>query len=160
MINQRFWSKVDKTDTCWNWTASRFWHGYGCFGVKEGEKYKTRYAHRVAYEEVVGPIPDGLFVLHKCDNRGCVRPDHLFLGTQLDNMRDCSRKGRKPGVPRFGEQNPQSKLTADDVKEIRRIGKSMSQQKIANMFGVSQTLIGLILRGKSWSHTYAGPANH
>ena len=157
MMNKRFWSKVDKTEQCWEWTAAKFWHGYGCFGVKVGGKFKTSYAHRVAFEEANGPIPSGLFVLHKCDNRACVRPDHLFLGTQLDNMRDCAQKGRKPGKRLFGEQNYAAKLTDAKVKIIKYVGAGLPQQKLAYVFGVSQTMIGSILRGKSWAHiTVAG----
>lgn len=152
-LGNRFWSKVEKTKGCWNWSAATFHHGYGCFGVKVADgKYKTRYAHRLAYEELVGPIVDGLFVLHKCDNRRCVNPEHLFLGTQVDNMRDCSAKGRKPGKRLFGEENYAAKLSDAKIKIIRYVGKSLSQQRLGDVFGVSQTMIGCVLRGKSWPH--------
>lgn len=152
MVN-RFWSKVKQGDGCWEWQASKFHHGYGCFGVRnEDGTYRTSYAHRVSWEMANGPIPDGMFVLHKCDNRACVRPDHLWLGTQTDNMRDCSDKGRKPGIPKFGASNPGAKLTDAHVKIIRYVGNRLSQQRLADEFGVSQTLIGCVLRRKIWPH--------
>lgn len=91
-IEERFWEKVRKSpepDGCWEWTASKFRNGYGSFVVL-GE----RRAHRVSWEIHNGPIPDGLWVLHKCDNPSCVRPDHLFLGDRRTNMLDCVSKGR------------------------------------------------------------------
>lgn len=88
----RFWSKVRKGDGCWEWQAKRFDNGYGSFAVSRN---KNQGAHRVAWELTNGPIPAGMSVLHHCDNRPCVRPDHLFLGTQLDNMRDMLAKGRQ-----------------------------------------------------------------
>lgn len=90
-VNDRFWSKVDKSGDCWEWTASRFSNGYGQFtfgGYPIG-------AHRVAFEETKGLIPTGLVVMHSCDNRGCVNPAHLSLGTPLDNALDKVAKGRE-----------------------------------------------------------------
>lgn len=89
-IAERFWAKVEKTDGCWEWTAFVHPKGYGMFGVGR----EARRAHRVSYEIANGPIPDGLCVCHSCDNRRCVRPDHLFLGTNQDNVDDKMRKGR------------------------------------------------------------------
>lgn len=93
----RFWAKVDKSGDCWVWTASVFRErlGYGKFqtGSNRGES-RVAYAHRVSWELHFGPIPNGLFVCHHCDNPPCVRPDHLFLGTAADNVRDMDRKGR------------------------------------------------------------------
>lgn len=94
----RFWAKVDRSDAdgCWEWTAHRSPKGYGAFTITG--QTPTR-AHRYAYTITYGPIPDGLMVLHACDNPPCVRPDHLWLGTASDNMRDAYTKGRKSNMP-------------------------------------------------------------
>jgi hypothetical protein len=89
----RFWNKVEVTtdsSLCWEWKAAKAPNGYGRFGMGS----KVIQAHRVAWELIYGSIPDKLYVLHSCDNRGCMNPSHLFLGTYKDNMQDCSRKGR------------------------------------------------------------------
>jgi len=97
---KNFWKKVKKTPGCWLWTASLVSkNGYGKFHFKlTGKTYRNISAHRASYTINTGPIPDKLFVLHRCDVKHCVRPDHLFLGTQQDNVRDCVSKGRwNPG---------------------------------------------------------------
>lgn len=92
----RFWAKVDRTDDCWTWTAATTGSGYGRFGHQNARGGWVA-AHRFAYELANGPIPDGMFVCHKCDNPPCVNPSHLFLGTHQDNMRDMDAKGRRRG---------------------------------------------------------------
>lgn len=112
---ERFWSKVDKSDNhdhCWLWTDKPNPKGYGSIGVS-GKTYR---AHRVSYELAYGPIPDGLNVLHTCDNRICVNPNHLFIGTQLENIQDRDIKGRQTR----GESHPRSKLTEDQVLAMRK----------------------------------------
>ena len=88
---KRFWDKVEKTRTCWIWKASLDGKGYGQFVLGAGRIIR---AHRYSMTLLHGEFPSTVFVLHKCDNKKCVRPSHLFLGTQLDNMRDMSKKGR------------------------------------------------------------------
>lgn len=88
---ERFWERVQKDDGCWEWTGATSAAGYGVFG----KNTKLWFAHRFSYELSNGPIPDGMFVCHQCDNPRCVRPDHLFLGSHKDNMKDMCLKGRQ-----------------------------------------------------------------
>ena len=108
-------------------------------------------AHRVAWELYRGPIPAGLRVLHHCDNPRCVNPDHLYLGTQRDNMRDCQQRGREPD--RKGVQNGHSKLTEDQVRFIRR--SALPAAKMAALLGVCRTAVGEVRRGRNWKHVDA-----
>jgi len=94
----RFWRKVSKTDSCWIWMAGVTSSGYGQFMVGKSPSIKA-YAHRFSWTLAHGPIPDGLFVCHRCDTPRCVRPDHLFLGTARENMHDALRKHRPVGRP-------------------------------------------------------------
>jgi len=106
-VEDRFWSKVQKTENCWLWMGARTKLGYGQRG---GRKTGRRYTHRLSWEMRFGPIPEGLCVLHHCDNPPCVNPDHLFLGTKKDNTQDMIAKGRGRG-PRFsGETHPGARL--------------------------------------------------
>ena len=145
----RFWQKVRKSDGCWEWQAHRFRTGYGALRISG----KTETAHRVSYRLNVGPIPEGLWVLHRCDNPGCVRPDHLFLGTRLDNVADMDAKGRRT----------QAILTVADVQEIRaraemlprtRSGKRKmgSMIQLAAEYGVSKGTIKYVVARKLWRH--------
>lgn len=111
---ERFEERFTKTPTCWEWNNIDRTRRYGRFMIDGA--YTN--AHRASYRLYVGQIPAGLNVLHRCDNPACVRPDHLFLGTQLDNMRDCSAKGR--ARPKKGVDNIKAKLSEEDVREIRR----------------------------------------
>lgn len=115
-------------------------NGYGVMAV-EGRNIG---AHRASYEAFVGPIPDGLFVCHKCDVRDCVNPDHLFVGTRLENMQDAAAKKRMPRM----EGHPNAKLTADDVRAIKSDNASL--RKIAAKYGVGQTAIFRIKHGEYW----------
>ena len=160
----RFWDKVDKNDDCWEWTASLNTAGYGIFWLPDPRRMHV--AHRVSWMMANGQIPEGLCVCHKCDNRKCVRPDHLFLGTAADNNHDMIRKGRQvwPGAPkgdlngvrlhpeslRRGDRNHNSKLNADAVREIRLSTEPASA--IAERFGVCKSAITLVRRRKSWAH--------
>lgn len=152
----RFWAKVDPNGPihpalgtrCWIWTGSKHPAGYG--SIKLGPGHGMQVSHRVAWELALGRVPDGLNVLHRCDNRPCVNPDHLFLGTQLDNARDMIAKGRQ--VILRGERVGRARLNADQVREIRRIGRSVLQRALAERYGVGTSTIGAILTGDAWKH--------
>lgn len=95
-VEERFWNKVLKTDDCWTWTSAKSRKGYGLFW--DGNKFVR--AHRASYVLAFGPIPDGMCVCHHCDNPSCVRPDHLFIGTNADNVHDSIAKGRFRFLPK------------------------------------------------------------
>lgn len=151
----RFWNKVNKSGAncstlgvCWEWTAGLFESGYGQFHHC-GKNIK---AHRYSYELHYGEITEGLSVLHKCDNRRCVRPDHLFVGNTLDNVTDMILKGRHP----HGETNGQSKLTNKLVRYIRakyvRGSSTHGSYALARELGVSQYVVMCVIHRKYWSH--------
>lgn len=142
----KFLSYVKKTNKCWEWQGSIGLNGYGSFSYQ----YKQYSAHRTAYKLYKGEIPKGLFVCHTCDNRRCVNPKHLFLGTIQENVADMVAKGRSAK----GEKHSQSKLTEPDILKIREIKKekSLSNSKIAELFNVHRTCIDKIIRKKHWVH--------
>lgn len=127
---------------CWVWTASLTHNGYGQTTSPLGAR-----AHRVSYQLHVGPIPEGMCVLHRCDNRACVNPDHLFLGTHADNMADMLAKGRDK---RVGNQNARSVLTEEQVLDIR--ADTGTQRGIADKYGVGKSTIANILQRHTWKH--------
>lgn len=142
---KRFWSRVDRSGHCWEWTADKFNNGYGRFyfeGRQQG-------AHRLAYELIIGTIPDGMCACHKCDNPSCVRPSHIFIGTQLENMRDAAKKGRTRGFQR-GNKPSHALFTDDEVREIRwRIKNRGSQSllSLATEMGINyQTMYAIKVR--------------
>ena len=150
----RFWSHVTKSDGCWEWQASCYPNGYGATSRNQ----RSITAHRLAWELTNGPIPDGLQVLHECDNRRCVRPDHLFLGTHADNMADRQAKNRqafgtrnaKYTMPRDGRPGA-PKLTEDQVREIRAaVGESA--RDLATRYGVCRGTIDGIRARRRWAH--------
>lgn len=148
-LAERFWSKVliiDDADSCWLWQAGSFGvERYGAFWTGE----RNEGAHIVSYKLKNGPVPDGLFVLHKCDNPPCVRPSHLYVGTPQQNMTDKSNRGRTP----LGEAHILSKLTSDDVLRIRETCQAgQSQRSVARKFGIGQTQVWRIVNGESWTH--------
>lgn len=163
-LDVALWARVVKGDGCWLWAGTTYRHGYGTF-VFRNKRYAS---HRVAYTVTFGPFPQHFYVLHTCDNPPCCNPDHLFLGTQLENMRDMLAKGRgkiycnsgrtyNPGtalyesVPR-GERHSNAKLTEAAVREIRAAYVRGAAPALAAKYGVDASLIGLVVRRKLWAH--------
>ena len=149
----RFWGQVDRRgpDECWEWRGRRK-HGktYGFFRVG-GRQGRTLIASRVSWMLTHGPIPNGMCILHRCDNPPCCNPAHLFLGTQLDNIRDRDRKGRQR-APR-GSGNGSSRLTEADVEHIRaRLSSGDKGNAIAREFGVGTSTISRIRGRRAWCH--------
>lgn len=145
----RFLDKILIGETCWVWTAYRNKLGYGVVGTAG---HRTALAHRVSYELFVGPIADRLLVCHKCDNPPCVRPSHLFLGTDADNSRDRTEKGRTY-VAR-GEDGPNAKVTEKIVLEIRRLYAAGGETTLtlAKRFRLGKSQVYNIVARRSWSH--------
>ncbi len=138
--------KFVKYESCWEWTGSKNRKGYGQFRIKN----IMYIAHRFSYELFKGPIPEGLFVCHSCDNPSCVNPGHLWVGTAKDNAMDRERKKRGNGP---GEKCNRHKLTETQVKEIREkyVPWTYSLRRLAKEYGVSAVAIHLIITNKNWS---------
>jgi len=148
---ERFWSKVEKGEGCWRWTASTTGRDGARYGIFSATGNRIERAHRVAWELTHGSIPDGLFVCHHCDNPSCVRPDHLFLGTPADNTRDMDAKGRR--AAQLGTANPASKLTDAQVAEIRTLGKKPRRPEmraLATKYGVHVNTIDNVFERRNW----------
>ena len=139
----RFWKYVQPTscDACWVWKGAKQPSGYG--QVNSGPPLsQPLFAHRVSYEIHHGPIPDGLLVLHRCDNRPCVNPAHLFVGTNADNQADKVAKRRQISI-----------LTVDDVVRIRDLRRSGHKlQVLAERFGVKKAAISHVVTRRNWGH--------
>ncbi len=160
-----FWARIEKTDGCWLWRGGGL-RGYGIFSSRRLGRHG--YAHRFAWEFTHGPIPDGLRVLHRCDNPPCCNPAHLFLGTQADNVADMWAKGRgakgdRSGPRRHperlprGERHPSAKLTAAQVAEIRATPMRRGMQRaFARRFGVSEATVSMVVHGKVWTEAPVG----
>jgi len=152
----KFWDKVDKTDSCWNWTAAKCRDGYGLYSIKHIGQYK---AHRFSLMLQGIDIPRGYVVMHHCDNPSCVRPEHLKPATVAENNLDKKIKGRSP--IQLGESNGGAKLTEQQVKDIRsravvgaRSGynNGSNLKELANEYKVCTDTIRLIARRKIWNH--------
>lgn len=157
----RFWAKVNKDGPvpehaphlgqCWVWTASVGSHGYGQFSILD-QPFVT---HRFSWMIHNGPIQSGLCVLHRCDNRPCINPDHLFLGTKKDNTKDMYKKGRQNSQAPKGTQNGNSKLTEDEVREIRDLYATglFTFKQLAERFSLNErSAIGHIVHRRNWKH--------
>jgi hypothetical protein len=151
-IADRFWDKVEKTRSCWLWTGGRSGAdgGYGQMATQTGKAPKL--AHRVSWEINRGPIPRGKSICHRCDNTICVRPSHLFIGSQADNSHDMWRKGRGKPPPRLpGEASGKAKLTWANVRAIRRQRTGgATLQAIGDKYGVTATQVWHIVKNKHW----------
>jgi len=146
---KRFWAKVGLGRGCWEWEASKDKDGYGKFWFRE----KHMRAHVVSYIINVGEVPDGMKVCHTCDNTGCVRPDHLFVGTTLENNHDMVRKGRQHRPK--GNLNAMSVLTEDHVREIRELRANGEKlYVIGEQFGISASHVHHVVHGKLWGHVH------
>lgn len=154
-ISERFWNKVQKSDNpdgCWIWIGNRNGNNYGVISksINQGKQDKLL-AHRVSYELEYGNIPDGMNVLHKCDNPPCVRPKHLFLGTQLDNIADMVSKNR--AIKNRGILNPMAKVTEEQVLDIRFMYATgnYTYNQLAEIFDISDSSIWYIVTRKGWN---------
>ena len=147
----RFWAKVSINSEieCWNWTAAVDTPGYGQLNVS----HHNYLAHRIAYELHYGPVPKGKFVCHTCDNRRCVNPLHLWIGTNDENMADMKQKKRGKSGGAHGDKLPQTKLAESDIVEIRKLyaAHEFTQQQLAQIFPVSRQTIGEIVRREIWA---------
>lgn len=153
----RFWAKVSKSDEpdgCWLWTGGQKGRrgdqpSYGAFGIY----YKTVGAHCFSWELHNGPIPEGLWVLHKCDVKPCVRPDHLFLGTNQDNCLDAVRKGL------WGDHTRRSRGKKLQLWEVLVMKEQLSigifkDEEVAAWWGLNRTTVSAVRRGKTWKRVH------
>lgn len=142
-LSERFWRKVQKTDSCWLWIGSRNQKGYGQFSI-EG---RLHHAHRIAFQLFGGHIPEGFFVLHSCDNPSCVNPRHLRAGTAKENTRDCILKGR---------DRKRRKLTDDQVVAVcNELRRGRDAHLIAEQFGIHWTHVYRLSRKRASSEVSA-----
>lgn len=159
-IVTQFWQRVHKTDGCWLWTGNRNHHrgGYGTLtlGASGTHTRLSWYAHRFSYELHYGRIPEGMKVCHRCDHPPCVNPAHLFLGTQGDNVRDAAQKGR------LHVARPKRRKVSDaDIQAMRKLrAEGWMQEGIAERFGVSESFVSLVLRGKRRAERLPEPSFH
>lgn len=162
LLHEWFWSRVNKTNGCWNWARAVDGRGYGQTHLPDHPRRKRFRAHRVAWELTNGPIPSNLLVCHHCDNRSCVRPDHLFLGTPRDNIQDAIGKGRfiLPVAPdNRGSRHGMSKLTEAEVLAIlEALRAGIRGRVLAHRYNISEPTISAIKHGNLWRHVHEAPA--
>lgn len=147
-LKERFLSHVipEPNSGCWLWMSALFKHGYGKFGFND----RADYAHRVAWLIFKGPIHWGALVLHDCDTKPCVNPDHLHLGDHALNALEASQRGRLPYRDHRGAANSNARLDEVDVRFIR--ADPSSQENIARRYGITQNMVSKIKRRESWAH--------
>ena len=145
--HERFWSKVDKTVSCWNWSACTDKDGYGIFWLNDGNSR----AHRVSMMLEGCDIPSGMMVCHTCDNPSCVNPDHLYIGDSQTNVDDMIERGRV--ASQRGEMNGHSKLTESIVREIRdRVFAGETQRAVAKSLNIDHKHVNMVILRKCWKH--------
>lgn len=151
-MSSKFWSHIQIGDrkTCWEWTAGRDKNGYGRTKIKKSHGWTSGQAHRVVYVLAKGAIPDGLCVLHTCDNPPCCNPDHLVLGTQVDNLQDMRKKGRSRGPSVQGENHWLTKVSSSGAEALRAecAAGVLPQTEIARKYGISRGYLWRINSGK------------
>jgi hypothetical protein len=149
-LEHRFWNKVDKTSTCWFWEGKKDKRGYGKLALEPGVTHREISAHRLSYQIHYGMFESSLFVCRQCDNPACVNPEHLFLGTNQDNVNDKVSKNRQLK----GSQIHNSKLVEDDIIRIRHLWfvEKCPQSKIAEMFGIGAKAVSKIVTNKRWTY--------
>ena len=165
VIREVFWSRVQKAEYCWEYISPGV-KGAAARAVMNGSAPSKRInyrqfclfgyvvlAHRAAWEITYGPIPEGKVVRHVCDNPRCVRPEHLELGTQSDNIKDAWDRGRRLPSPLRGEKNPAAKVTNAEAEAIRALyaAGTISQREIGELYGIVQSTVSLIVRKKKWA---------
>lgn len=145
---EKFWFQVNKTESCWNWKASKDGGGYG---ICVTHKYGRDKAHRISYKEFYGRIPEGMFVCHTCDNPACVNPQHLFLGTNQDNINDKVIKNRQSRL--YGKANGRATMSKESVIALRDDYSSgkYSYRDLVIKYGIKQTQVARIIKRESWS---------
>lgn len=153
--HDRFFSKIRPglEGQCWEWAGSHMPNGYTSFQLDRTTigRGKTVLGHRYMYEYVYGPMPEGMCVCHRCDNRGCVNPTHMFMGTRKDNAHDAVRKGRNSR----GSVNGMSILTESDIPRLRTLittGPRGTQRRLAREHGISESSMSQMIHGKTWRH--------
>ena len=146
-MEDRFFDKVIKKPGCWAWGGHINEHGYG--RMLSSEPRTLILAHRASWVIHCGPIPSGLLVLHRCDNPGCTKPSHLYIGTQSDNMRDRALRTWRP----IGEKHPRTHLKDSDIAKIRKLHREGNPPKdIATVFCITRTAVYDITQRRCWSH--------
>lgn len=143
--------KINPISGCWEWQGNtRGGYGRLTIGSRKNESRKSVSAHRLSYEVYKGTIPEGYEVCHTCDNRRCINPDHLFVGTRQENVDDRERKGRN--IVHCGESNPRAKLTQKDVLRMRqrKVQEKTSYEKLAKEYGVSKRTAQDAIKGDHW----------
>ena len=144
---QKFWERLEHTpEGCWEWTRALTKAGYGAMGLKRGVVETT---HRISWRLANGTIPEGMNVLHKCHNRKCCRPEHLYIGTQKDNVRDMLEAGRAGG--RKGETHHKAKMTSEQIAEIRqKRAEGQTGTSLAKEYGLAHSGIYRIVNNRGW----------